>query len=67
MTTHKDKTLMTREEELRLMDEFIKKNGVTMLPKDERGADYVMPSPWDQKKKKSVKKKREQKTKDIKK
>tara|TARA_R100000152_G_C6604515_1_gene60463 strand:+ start:221 stop:382 length:162 start_codon:yes stop_codon:yes gene_type:complete len=48
---------MTREEELRLMDEFIKKNGVTMLPKDTRGPDSVIISPWDQKKKKTAKKK----------
>jgi len=47
---------MTREEELRLMEEFIKKNGVTMLPKDERGPDYVAISAWGKKKKKAKKK-----------
>ena len=53
---------MTREEELRLMEEFIKKNGVTMLPKDERGADYVAISAWGKKKKKAKKAKKAKKT-----
>ena len=53
---------MTREEELRLMEEFIKKNGITMLPKDERGPDYVAISAWGKKKKKAKKAKKAKKT-----
>ena len=37
--------MMTREEELKMLEEFIKKNGVTVLPKDVRGPETVI-SPW---------------------
>ena len=43
---------LSREEELQQLDEFIKKNGVTRLPKDERGPDYVPISAWRKRKKK---------------
>jgi hypothetical protein len=36
---------MTREEELKKLEEFINKNGVTVLPKDVRGPDTII-SPW---------------------
>ena len=37
---------MNREEELKQLDNFIKKNGVTKLPRDERGPDFVVFSAW---------------------
>ena len=39
---------ITREEELKLMQEFIEKNGVTMLPPDERLAMNTI-SDWNRK------------------
>ena len=47
---------MTREEELQQLDEFIKKNGVTKLPKDERGPDFVAISAWGKPRRKKAKK-----------
>ena len=44
------------------MKEFIEKNGVTMLPKDERGPDYVAISAWGKRKKKTKKEKKAKKT-----
>jgi hypothetical protein len=50
---------MTREEELCLMDEFIKKKGVTMLPKGVApDPSYVQFSVWGRKKKKKAEKKK---------
>ena len=37
---------MTREEELKILQEFIEKNGTTKLPPDERGPDFVAISAW---------------------
>ena len=37
--------VMTREEELKMLEEYVKKNGVTVLPKDIRGPDTII-SPW---------------------
>jgi hypothetical protein len=48
---------MTREEELRQLNKFIKKNGVTVLPKDERGPEIVISS-WTRRKPGRPKKKR---------
>jgi hypothetical protein len=38
-------SIMTREEELLKLSAFIKKNGVTKLPPDQRGPDVVI-SAW---------------------
>jgi hypothetical protein len=43
---------LTREEELKLLDEFIEKNGVKVLPPDERGPEAQIISPWTRSKKK---------------
>jgi hypothetical protein len=48
---------MTREEEVKLMEEFIEKNGVTKLPADARIEFNSGLSVWSRNKKK-VKKKR---------
>ena len=48
---------MTREEEIKLLKEFIEENGVTQLPPDERGPEIVI-SAWSRKKKKTTKKKK---------
>ena len=49
----KEKEMMiSREEELQQLNEFIEKNGVTKLPKDERGPDFVAISAWGKRKKK---------------
>lgn len=50
---------MTREQELKLMQEYIDKNGVTLLPPDERGPDFFI-SAWARKpaKKRGRKKKK---------
>ena len=47
---------MTREKELMLFSEFIKKNGVTTLPPDERGPDFVAISAWGKPRRKKAKK-----------
>jgi hypothetical protein len=47
---------MTREKELMLLSEFIKKNGVTTLPPDERGPDFVAISAWGKPRRKKAKK-----------
>ena len=52
---------MTREEERKLIQEFVEKNGVTQLPPDQRGRDMVVISAWGpsrKKKKKGGKKKK---------
>ena len=43
---------MTREQELAMIADYIKKHGVTHLAADERGPDYVPPSRWTKSKKK---------------
>jgi len=48
---------MTREEELKLLQEFIEKNGTTKLPPDERGPDFVAISAWKKSPKKRGRKK----------
>jgi len=48
---------MTRKEELRQLNEFIEKNGVTKLPKDERGPDFVVFSAWGKPRRKKKAKK----------
>jgi len=48
---------MTREEELKILREFIKKNGATILPPDVRGPDTLF-SPWAKLKKKRGRKKK---------
>ena len=44
---------ITREEELKILEEFIEKNGVKVLPPDERGPETVI-SPWKRNKKKKT-------------
>ena len=48
---------MTREEELKLLQGFIKKNGVTKLPPDQRGPEQLL-SPWARPKGKRGRKKK---------
>jgi hypothetical protein len=51
---------MTREEELKILKEFVEENGVTKLPPDERGPEMII-SAWTRrgkKKKKKVEKKK---------
>ena len=51
--------MMTREKELHMLKAFIEKNGVTELPPDERGPDFmgVVFSAWGKpRRKKKVKK-----------
>ena len=48
---------MTREEELQILQDFIEKNGVTQLPKDERGPEIEF-SAWARNKKKIKKAKK---------
>ena len=50
---------MTREEELKILEEFIEKNGTTKLPPDDRGPEMIF-SAWTRrgKKKKKVEKKK---------
>lgn len=43
---------MTREEEIKLIDKHVKKHGVTKLPPDERGPDFVAISAWGTNRKK---------------
>ena len=43
---------ITREEELKILEEFIEKNGVKKLPPDERGSDPIVISYWTRNKKK---------------
>ena len=57
---------LTREEELAMIDAFIQKNGATLLPPDERGADFVM-TPWKKPKAKRGRKKTKKATKTTKK
>jgi len=45
--------IITREEELKILEKFIEKNGVTKLPPDERGPETVI-SPWKRNKKKKT-------------
>jgi hypothetical protein len=52
----KKEKIMTREEELLQINDFIKENGVTLLPKDERGPDYVAISAWGKPRRKKAKK-----------
>ena len=49
---------MTREEEKRLIKEYVNKNGVTLLPPDERGPDFMI-SAWARPKKKRGRKKKQ--------
>jgi hypothetical protein len=37
--------IVTREEEIKSIQAFIKKNGVTKLPPDQRGPEHLL-SPW---------------------
>ncbi len=37
---------MTREEELKLLEEYIKTKGATVLPKDTRGPADIMNTVW---------------------
>ncbi len=54
---------MTREEELRLMAEFIEKNGITMLPKGVApDPEEVRFSAWGRKKRKKKEKKKDKKS-----
>jgi hypothetical protein len=55
---------MSREEELKLLQEFVEKNGTTKLPPDERGPDFVVFSAWGRpkKSKKAKKSKKSKKT-----
>ena len=46
---------MTREEEIKFIDKYIKKNGVTPCPVDERGPDFVAISAWGTNRKKKKK------------
>ena len=48
---------MTREEELKILQEFIEKNGTTKLPPDDRGPDFVAISAWKRSPKKRGRKK----------
>jgi hypothetical protein len=41
---------MTREEELKTIKEYIKENGTTKLPPDERGPDFIAISAWTRRK-----------------
>jgi len=43
---------ITREEEIKLLEEFIEKNGVKTLPPDERGSEPIVISHWTRNKKK---------------
>ena len=51
---------MTREQELKILKQFIDENGVTTLPPDERGREMIVFSAWgpNRKKKKRGKKKK---------
>jgi len=42
---------MTREQELKILEEFIEKNGTTILPPDQRGPEIVI-SAWGRPRKK---------------
>jgi len=54
---------MTREEELRLMAEFIEKKGITMLPKGAApDPEEVRFSAWGRKKRKKKEKKKDKKS-----
>ena len=46
--------IITREEELKILEEFIEKNGVKKLPPDERGSDPIVISHWTRNKKKKT-------------
>jgi len=48
---------MTREEELKTIKEYIKENGTTKLPPDERGPDFIAISAWTRRKPKKKAKK----------
>jgi len=48
---------MTREEELKILQEFIEENGTTKLPPDDRGPDFVAFSAWRKSSAKKGKKK----------
>ena len=52
---------MTREEEKITIQEYIKKNGVTTLPPDDRGPDFMI-SAWARPKKKRGRKKKQKST-----
>tara|TARA_R100000008_G_scaffold16172_1_gene7947 strand:+ start:131 stop:274 length:144 start_codon:yes stop_codon:yes gene_type:complete len=47
--------MITRQEELAMIADYIKKHGVTHLAADERGPEYVPPSRWTKSKKKKKK------------
>tara|TARA_R110000824_G_scaffold3106_9_gene14290 strand:- start:349 stop:555 length:207 start_codon:yes stop_codon:yes gene_type:complete len=55
--------IMTREEEKLAIQEYIKKNGTTKLPPDERGPDFVAISAWGKPKRKKAKKEKKAKKK----
>ena len=44
---------ITREEELKILEEFIEKNGVKKLPPDTRGPETTI-NPWKRNKKKKT-------------
>ena len=50
---------MTREEEMKLVAVFVEKNGVTKLPPDTRGPDFIPFSAWKKTKKKQKRKKKQ--------
>ena len=52
----KKEKMMTREQELLQINDYIKENGVTLLPKDERGPDFVAISAWGKPRRKKAKK-----------
>jgi hypothetical protein len=54
---------MTREEEMVAIQEYIKKNGTTKLPPDERGPDFVAISAWGKPRRKKAKRGRKAKKK----
>jgi len=48
---------MTREEELKILQEYIEKNGTTKLPPDDRAPDFAAISAWKRAPKKRGRKK----------
>ena len=56
---------MTREEEIKSIAKYIKKNGVTPCPTDERGPDFVAISAWGKPRRKKAKKAKKQLDKHI--
>ena len=49
---------MTRAEELQELNDFIEKNGVTKLPPDDRGPDFIAFSAWGKPRRKKGRKKK---------